>query len=59
VLFGGDRDLSDYPTHACPGAKMAIGVLSGMLVGVLMQHNLTRIDKYRIRFESPLQPAAP
>jgi hypothetical protein len=51
LLFGGDRELSDYPVHACPGGKMAIGVLLGMLVGVLMQRNLTRIDKARIGFE--------
>jgi hypothetical protein len=53
LLFGGDSDLSDHPTHACPGQKMAIGVLLGMLVGVLMQRNLARVDKSTLRFEHP------
>ena len=35
VLFGGDRDAVDYPVHACPGQKMAFGVLSGMFVAIL------------------------
>jgi hypothetical protein len=30
-----------------------------MLVGVLMQRNLTRIDKSRIGFEPTLRPTAP
>ena len=55
LLFGGDRGLSDYPVHACPGYKMAVGVLVGMLVGVLTQRNLTRIDKFRIGFERSLR----
>jgi hypothetical protein len=59
LLFGGDAESSDHPPHACPGGKMAIGVLSGMIVGVLMQRNLTRIDKVRIGFERAPGPAAP
>ena len=34
-LFGGNRDLEQHPTHACPGYKMAIGVMLGMLAGLL------------------------
>jgi hypothetical protein len=54
VLFGGDRDSVDHAVHACPGHRMAFGVLLGMLVGVLTQKNLTRIDRTRITFEKPL-----
>lgn len=54
TLFGGNRGSSDYPVHACPGYKMAIGVLLGMVVGVLTQKNLTRLDKTRLGFERPL-----
>lgn len=34
-LFGGDRGLEGHPTHACPGYKMAMGVMLGMLAGLL------------------------
>jgi len=34
-IFGGDRSKKDHPTHACPGYKMAMGVMLGMLAGLL------------------------
>ena len=34
-LFGGDRGKDPHPTHACPGYKMAIGVMLGTLAGLL------------------------
>jgi Dyp-type peroxidase family len=34
-IFGGNRSKKDHPTHACPGYKMAIGVMLGMLAGLL------------------------
>lgn len=54
VLFGGDRESDGKAVHACPGQRMAFGVLLGMLVGVLTQKNLTRLDKTRITFEKRL-----
>ncbi|MCA6118796.1 Dyp-type peroxidase [Bradyrhizobium sp. WSM 1738] len=35
LIFGGKRSKKDHPTHACPGYKMAIGVMLGMLAGLL------------------------
>jgi cytochrome P450 len=35
LVFGGDRSQKDHPTHACPGYKMAIGVLLGTLAGLM------------------------
>ena len=35
LIFGGNRSKNDHPTHACPGYKMAIGVMLGMLAGLL------------------------
>ena len=34
-LFGGDRGEDPHPTHACPGYKMAMGVMLGTLAGLL------------------------
>lgn len=34
-VFGGDRSQSAHPTHACPGYKMALGVMLGTLAGLL------------------------
>jgi hypothetical protein len=35
LIFGGNRNKKDHPTHACPGYEMAIGVMLGMLAGLL------------------------
>ncbi|MFZ5891849.1 MAG: hypothetical protein ACOY0T_12405 [Myxococcota bacterium] len=51
VLFGGDRDALDYPVHACPGQKMAFGVLLGMIVGILSQRGLTISGPLSLRFK--------
>ncbi|OSJ19303.1 hypothetical protein BST63_03220 [Bradyrhizobium canariense] len=34
-VFGGDRSATPYPTHACPGYEMAIGVLLGIINGYM------------------------
>jgi hypothetical protein len=34
-IFGGDRTANPYPTHACPGLKMGMGVLLGFCTAVL------------------------
>lgn len=34
-IFGGKRDSESHPTHACPGYKMAMGVMLGVLAGLL------------------------
>jgi Dyp-type peroxidase family len=34
-MFGGNRDAELHPTHACPGYKMALGVLLGMFAALL------------------------
>ncbi|MEH2623784.1 Dyp-type peroxidase family [Bradyrhizobium sp. AZCC 1719] len=34
-IFGGNRSEKGRPTHACPGYKMAMGVMLGMLAGLL------------------------
>jgi Dyp-type peroxidase family len=34
-IFGGNRDDDPHPTHACPGYKMALGVMLGTLTGLL------------------------
>ena len=34
-IFGGDRDAVNPPTHACPGYKMAVGVMLGVLAGLV------------------------
>ena len=34
-MFGGDRGAAAHPTHACPGYKMALGVMLGTLAGLL------------------------
>jgi deferrochelatase/peroxidase EfeB len=39
-LFGGDRGDAPHPTHACPGYKMALGVMLGTLAGLLGSVNL-------------------
>ena len=41
VLFGGLRADSPHPTHACPGYKMATGVMLGLLAGLLETAQLT------------------
>ena len=41
VLFGGDYgEIQDKGSHACPGQKMAMGVLQGMLVALLEAGNI-------------------
>jgi hypothetical protein len=50
ILFGGNRDALDYPVHACPGQKMALGVLTGMLVGILRQPGLGVVQALTLRF---------
>lgn len=35
VLFGGDYDEQDPPTHACPGRKMAFGTILGIASALL------------------------
>jgi Dyp-type peroxidase family len=35
TVFGGDRRSSDHPTHACPGAHIATGVLLGLTAAIL------------------------
>jgi hypothetical protein len=39
-VFGGRRDSAPHATHACPGYKMAMGVLLGTLAGLLDSANL-------------------
>ena len=34
-IFGGDRSKSSHPTHACPGYKIGMGVLLGMLAALM------------------------
>jgi hypothetical protein len=34
-VFGGNRDLTPHPTHACPGLWMGMGVMLGVVTGVL------------------------
>jgi Dyp-type peroxidase family len=34
-VFGGDRNATDPPTHACPAYAMAMGVLLGIISGLL------------------------
>jgi hypothetical protein len=34
-IFGGDRQTTPHPTHACPGYRAAIGVMLGVLNGVM------------------------
>jgi hypothetical protein len=34
-IFGGNRDEDNHPTHACPGYKMALGVMLGTLAGLM------------------------
>lgn len=33
-IFGGNRRAPKYPTHACPGYEMAMGVMLGFLAGL-------------------------
>jgi Dyp-type peroxidase family len=36
IVFGGDRQRDpNHPTHACPGKKIATGVLMGLLAAIL------------------------
>lgn len=35
MVFGGDRRSEAHPTHACPGAHIAMGVLVGLIGAVL------------------------
>ena len=41
MVFGGDRSKPDHPTHACPGAPLAKGVLLGLLSAILEVGTLT------------------
>ena len=41
LLFGGKRQGDHHPTHACPGYKMAMGVILGMLASLLEHAQLT------------------
>lgn len=50
VLFGGDRDALDYPVHACPGQKMAFGVLTGMFVAILSLPELAIVPPLSLAF---------
>jgi len=34
-VFGGDRSREVHPTHACPGYRMAVGVMLGTLAALL------------------------
>lgn len=34
-VFGGDRGSQPHPTHACPGAKMGMGVLLGIFAATM------------------------
>jgi hypothetical protein len=34
-IFGGNRNASSHPTHACPGYQMGMGVLLGTISGLL------------------------
>ena len=41
VIFGGDYERDGSPgTHSCPGARMGIGILTGMLAALLESGNL-------------------
>ena len=56
-LFGGDRGKDPHPTHACPGYKMAIGVMLGTLAGLLESANLrSTLSPMALRL-SPMQVA--
>ena len=35
LVFGGDRRTDPYPSHACPGATMALGVMLGVLAALM------------------------
>lgn len=35
-IFGGNRDQSPFPTHACPGTWAGMGVFLGILAGTLL-----------------------
>jgi Dyp-type peroxidase family len=35
TVFGGNRGGREHPTHACPGYRMAIGVMLGVLAGLV------------------------
>ena len=35
VVFGGNRDGADAPVHACPGRKMAMGAMLGIIAAFL------------------------
>jgi hypothetical protein len=43
-LFGGDFHAEDKTPHACPGRRMAEGVLLGLLVALVKQRNLKVFD---------------
>jgi hypothetical protein len=34
-IFGGDRSQDPHPLHACPGYKMAMGIMLGTIAGTL------------------------
>ena len=36
-VFGGNRDVSPFPTHACPGIWAGMGVFLGILAGTLLE----------------------
>lgn len=35
TIFGGDRSSKPHPTHACPGQKIGMGVLLGMITALV------------------------
>lgn len=37
TVFGGNRDVSPFPTHACPGIWAGMGVFLGVLAGTLLE----------------------
>ncbi len=39
-IFGGNRDASAAPTHACPGYRMALGTLLGVCSGLLARADI-------------------
>jgi len=51
VLFGGDYRQSKRPLHSCPGQKMALGTLLGIICAILPQSHLRAMPTLRLTLE--------